>query len=118
MDYEKLLDAGIDASEAIEKRFLGNEELYRKMLVRFPDDKNFELLESAVSQNDRKAALAASHTLKGTCGNFSMNVLFSLFSEQVRLFREEKWEDACGMMPEITEKYLKVIDAINELRKS
>ena len=46
------------------------------------------------------------------CGNLSITELFKLFSEQVALFRADKWDDASAMMPEITEKYTKVTEVI------
>lgn len=111
MNFDLLISAGIDVESAV-RRFMGNEALYAKMLRKFLDDKNYENLGEAISLDNRSDALAASHTLKGLCGNLSMDGLYKLFTEQVVLFRAEKWEEACGMMPEISENYAKITDAI------
>ena len=111
MNFDLLINAGIDAQEAV-KRFMGNESLYARMLGKFLDDKNYEDLVAAVNEKNESNALTASHTLKGLCGDLSMNELFRLFSEQVTLFRADKWDDACAMMPEITENYTKITDTI------
>ncbi|MGN0578185.1 MAG: Hpt domain-containing protein [Ruminiclostridium sp.] len=111
MNFDLLINAGIDVESAV-KRFMGNEALYAKMLRKFLDDRNYENLVEAISLDNKADALAASHTLKGLCGNLSMDGLFKLFTEQVVLFRAEKWDEACGMMTEITAEYNATTDAI------
>lgn len=111
MDFTLLNQAGINTDTAI-KRFMGNEALYARMLKLFLDDKTFESLGAAVSEGSNKTALEASHTLKGLCGNLSIDRLFELFSKQVAIMREDRWNDAFAMMPEITEAYDKVTAAI------
>lgn len=113
MDKKILIDAGIDVEKAI-MRFMGNEGLYAKMLKKFLDDANYENLVNAISEKNDDDALVASHTLKGLCGNLSMDKLYNLFSEQVVLMRADKWEEAYCMMPIITENYRKVTNAIKE----
>lgn len=44
----------------------------------------------------------------------SIDCLFDLFAEQVILMRAEKWDEAYAMIPEITEKYAAVTDAIKK----
>lgn len=111
MDFSLLNKVGINTNSAVE-RFMGNEALYAKMLKKFLDDHSFEKLNEAVSAGSGAAALEASHTLKGICGNLSIDSLFELFSEQVVLMRADKWDDAYGMMSDITEQYNKVSDAL------
>ncbi|MBP1561922.1 MAG: Hpt domain-containing protein [Oscillospiraceae bacterium] len=111
MDFTLLKNAGIDTDSAVE-RFVGNEALYAKMLKKFLDDQTFAALVKAVSEGSGEAALAASHTLKGVCGNLSIERLFELFSEQVVLMRADKWDEAYAMMTEITENYTKVTEAL------
>ncbi len=109
---QRLAEAGVDVADAV-SRFMGNENMFEKFLGKFTLDKNFPALESAIEAGDSEAALAASHTLKGVCGNLSMQDLFALLTDQVRLFREGDFDGAKNMMGEIREKYKKVIDAIN-----
>ena len=49
-----------------------------------------------MATGDKDAALAASHTLKGVCGNLSMTALFDLLTRQVAAFRAGDWEGAGG----------------------
>ena len=80
MDFEMLKQVGVNVESAME-RFMGNNALYAKMLKKILYEPAFGELVHAVSACDRQAALAASHTMKGICGNLSLDPLFDLFSE-------------------------------------
>ena len=111
MNLTILKQAGINTGSAVE-RFMGNEALYAKMLKKFLDDSTFTKLTAAVSEGSGQAALEASHTLKGICGNLSIDILFDLFAHQVVLMRADNWDEAYGMMPEITEKYNNITNTL------
>lgn len=111
MELSSLKQIGINTDSAIE-RFMGNEALYAKMLKKFLSEPTFAKLTAAVAEGNGQAALEASHTLKGVCGNLSIESLFDLFAEQVVLMRADKWDEAYAMMPEITEKYKLVTDTL------
>ena len=111
---EQLVSAGINVDSALE-RFMGNEALLMRFLKKFLDDPNYEKLCAAVDSGDQEAALTASHTLKGVCGNLSMEGLFDLLTCQVRAFREGAWEEAVGMMPEIRQRYSQVAELIRKV---
>ena len=113
MDRKILTEAGMDVETALE-RMMGNEALLKRLAERFLEDENMKKLEDAFAAGDRKAALEASHTLKGICGNLSFLVLFELFSQQVTLLREEKWEQAKGLMPEISAAYERLAEALRK----
>ena len=74
---------------------------------------NYQKLVDALEANDAEAALAASHTLKGVCGNLSMTRLFELLTEQVKAFRDGDFNRAKAMMDKITVVYNEMIAAIN-----
>lgn len=65
MNSEELLAAnGVDYAEAME-RFGGNEELYRRIAVKFPDDPHYTELGAALEHNDVEAAYRHAHALNG-----------------------------------------------------
>ena len=107
----QLEQAGIDVAGALE-RFMGNTNMLVKFLKKFPVDPNFGKLEDAVAQEDKEGAMAASHTLKGVCGNLSIMALHGLVAKQVELLRADQWEEAVGIMPEIRAEYAKVNDTL------
>lgn len=114
MDMEKrdrLIAAGIDLNSALE-RMMGNDALLERFLKRFLDDANYGRLSAAIEAGDAGAALTASHTLKGVCGNLSMQILFDLLTRQVAALRADDFADAAALMPEITAAYTQVTDAI------
>ncbi len=106
-----LISAGIDADDALE-RLMGNESLLERFLKKFLEDENYEKLKSAVSAGEQDAALTASHTLKGVCGNLSISGLYGLLTRQVQLMREDNWNEAAAMMPDISKAYEKAADAV------
>lgn len=111
MDKEKLKEVGIDIDSTLQ-RFMGNEALMEKFLLRFEEDKAYADLVEAVATQDAEKAVTASHTLKGVSGNLSMTELYALTTEQVRLLREEKIQEAFDMMPQIQAVYKKLVEAI------
>lgn len=89
MDFSLLKQVGINTDSAVE-RFIGNESLYARMLKKFLDDKTFEKLAAAVAEGSGQEALEASHTLKGVCGNLSIDSLFSLFCRTGRSYESRQ----------------------------
>lgn len=115
MDNEKkqrLISAGIDVDDAL-NRFMGNESMLERFLGKFTQDANYRKLVDALEANDAEAALAASHTLKGVCGNLSMTKLFELLTVQVKAFRDGDFDGAKAQMESITAVYNEIIAAIN-----
>ena len=110
---QALRAAGIDVEAAL-ARMMGSEALLARLLKKFLDDANCEKLHSAISAGDREAALAASHTHKGVCGNLSMTALFDLLTRQVAAFRAGDWEGAVALLEQIDQAYARVTAAIRE----
>lgn len=108
---EQLQLAGIDIDSMLE-RFMGNEPLAERFLKQFISDDNMQHLTAAIASGDTHAALTAAHTLKGVCGNLSMTRLYALLTRQVAAMRADDWQGAGALMPEITEAYHQVIQAL------
>lgn len=106
-----LEEAGICVEEALE-RFMGSEALLEKFMAKFLADPNFEILQAAIKSGDQEAALKASHTLKGVCGNLAMKQLYEKFSDQVSHMRSGNWDEAAEEMAELEGLYEKVCEAI------
>ena len=62
-----LKKAGIQVEDAL-GRFMGNEKLLERFLLKFLDDRNYEQLKAAIEEKDRETELRCSHTLKGVWG--------------------------------------------------
>lgn len=116
MDREKrarLEAAGVDVQSALE-RFMNNEMLLERFLKKFLDDPNYGKLQEAQAAGDREGAVAASHSMKGVCGNLSMTGLFDLLTRQVGLLRAEDWAGAMALMPDIDKAYEETCRAVRE----
>ena len=111
---EKLLqDGGIDVQSLLE-RCMGSETLLTRLLKKFPTDASYARLSTAMEQGDAAAALEASHTLKGVCGNLSLVTLFALLDRQVQALRAGDTAGAQALMPNITQAYTTALHAIAE----
>lgn len=110
----QLIKAGVDVNSVLE-RFMGNEALLERFLKKFPQDENYQKLCSAMEARDLDAAITASHTLKGVCGNLSITPLFDLLNNQVAALRSNDCQNAEEMMPQISKAYTAVTDAISQL---
>ena len=106
--------AGVDVDEAL-CRFMDNEALMMKFLLRFPGDGNFPQLRQAMAERDIGVAFQAAHTLKGVTGNLSLKGLYELISALVEDLRGEDYETAAGKMAELEARYAHVTAALEEL---
>ncbi len=86
----------------------------RKFVGKFADDANYSELVEAFKQKDIRKAEMASHTLKGMCGNLSIQPLFDLFTEQVNLIRSGEIDKAEDIMGQISAFYSEAILCIKE----
>ena len=94
----RLQEAGVDVDDALE-RMMGSEALLERLLGKFLEDENYQKLCAALDEKRQEDAVAASHTLKGVCGNLSMPALFSLFTRQVEALRLDGRRGADGRDP-------------------
>ena len=109
----RLQEAGIDVDGALE-RMMGSEALLERLLGKFLEDENYQKLCAALDEKRQEDAVAASHTLKGVCGNLSMPALFSLFTRQVEALRAGDWTAAAALMEEIRPAYARAREAISD----
>ena len=109
----RLTAAGIQVDQALE-RMMGSEALLERLLGKFLEDRNYPALRSALEAGDLEGAAAASHALKGVCGNLSMAVLYDLFTRQVAALRQGGLAEARALMEEIAPAYAAVTAAIGE----
>ena len=108
---ETLTGGGIDVDGMLE-RCMGSEAIMGRLLKKFPTDATYARLEEAFASGDAKAALEASHTLKGVCGNLSMTALYGLLSRQTEALRRGDAAAAGTLMEQIAPAYEAMCRAI------
>ncbi len=114
MRTARLEAAGVDVEEAL-ARFMGNEALMMKFLLRFPQDPSFQQLKEALARRDAAQAFAAAHTFKGVAGNLSMKALFRQASPVVEDLRAGDLASAEGKMEALEERYRQTLEALSSL---
>ena len=110
---ETLTGGGIDVDGMLE-RCMGSEAIMGRLLKKFPTDATYARLEEAFASGDAKAALEASHTLKGVCGNLSITAMHEMLDRQVHALRDGDMKGAESMMSEISLAYASAVRAIEQ----
>ena len=95
---------------------LRREQIVQKFMYKFLDDKSFHLFEASVENKDYEEALRAVHTLKGICQNLSFTRLFESSSLMTKALKENDWNKADDMLPQLSMDYYEIINAIEELK--
>lgn len=80
-----------------------------RFLKRFLQDETLSALKTALDAGDTEAAAAAAHSLKGTSGNLSLNILFERSTAQLRA---GDLEGARQAMAGVTEACANAVEAI------
>lgn len=115
MEKKLLEDLGIDVDEAL-TRFLNNETLLMKFVLKFPGDPNFAQLKDALAAKDLETAYVAAHTLKGVAGNLSMTALFGTLSSMVDALRGKDLEKAVAQLPLLEAQHSAMVNGIQALQ--
>lgn len=74
-------------------RFLGEEEIYHKFLIKTLDSPDFKLLSESIEQKKFKEAFRHAHTLKGVTGNLGLVPIEDAASAITELLRGKEDED-------------------------
>lgn len=111
---KELVDAGINVDAALE-RFMGNENLLTRFLLKFSKDTNYTRLLDAMEKEDYKDAFEAAHALKGLSGNLSMDDLYEAAGKATECLRHEKYEEAKECMPDVKKEYERVSKVVDTL---
>ena len=94
---------------------LPSPSLVQRFVCKFPEDKSFEALESAMESGSREAAFRAAHTLKGVCANLSFTRLLESASALTEILRPESPsipESALAQMEQVRSDYAVTVGAI------
>ena len=97
---------------------LRREQIIQKFIYKFLDDKSFLLFEASMENKDYVEALRAIHTLKGICQNLSFTRLFESSSLVTKALKEDDWNKALDMMPQLSKDYYEIIDVIVDFKST
>ena len=91
---------------------LRSEKLVNKFVLRFLDDKSYDLLCSSMEEKNYEEAFRAAHTIKGICSNLSFTVLGKSSSELSEALRYGYTPGADALAEQVKEEYLQTVAAI------
>ncbi len=83
---QKLIENGADVEGTLH-RFMGNEALFSKFLLKFKDDKNYAGLTECLDQGNYEEAFKYAHTLKGVSANLGLDPVCGPVSALTELLR-------------------------------
>lgn len=107
----RLQDAGVNLAAALQ-RFMGNEKMVEKYLDRFLSEKSYQELVEALNSNEHEVAARAAHTLKSVCGTLGFESMQGQVIALENAIRNDHWDDAVKMMPQIESEYQRICTAI------
>lgn len=96
---------------------LRSEKLVHKFLLRFLDDKSYDLLCASMEEKNYEEAFRAAHTIKGVCQNLGFDCLLDSSSKMSDALRHGWTPEADALMGQIGSDYQLTIDAIKEYQK-
>lgn len=108
------MQAGNDYDGAL-NRTAGDEELFLSLLDMFAKDTNWCGLNDALRSNDAKAAFAAAHALKGSCGMLGMTGLYNVMRPLTEALRSGDISQAKTFLPKAEQEYNAVAEFIKKL---
>lgn len=111
---DRLAAHGVDTQATLE-RFMGNEDLYKKILKKFSADTSFADAVKARDEGRDEDVQMHIHTLKGVSANLGLAPIFHITEEMMALFRSDDKQQAYGLFDELENKYGDFLDLIEEL---
>lgn len=94
-----------------------SERLVQKFVLKFLDDKSYELLCQALSDEDQQVAFRAAHTLKGVCQNLAFTQLQESAGALTEALREQWGPEIPQLANKVHEDYQKTTAAIQAFQK-
>ena len=101
---QELIEWGVNWSD-VEARFMGNEDLVQRFMLKFLNDKSFETLTKELSEKNVEEAFKACHTLKGVMGNLGLNGFKTPVLELTEVLRAGSLDGSEQLYEAIKEKY-------------
>lgn len=94
---------------------LRSERLVRKFVLKFPNDKSYELFCTMMAEKNYDEAFRAVHTIKGVCQNLGFARLLQSSSRMSDALRHGWTPEADELTPQLKEDYRITTDAIRKL---
>ena len=97
---------------------LRSEKLVNKFVLRFLDDKSYDLLCASMEAKNYGEAFRAAHTIKGVCSNLAFTMLGRSSSELSEALRYGYTPEADALAERVKEEYRQTVAAIRTYREA
>lgn len=114
---QKLKENGADVEGTLH-RFMNNDALFLKFILKFKDDQNYAILKKHLDEKNYEEAFKAAHTLKGVSANLGLNPIYERASAVTELLRGkeasevdvEKVEEEKNALEEAYHRFIRIIE--------
>lgn len=89
---KQLEENGADVDMTL-KRFMGNESIYMKFIMKFLDDKSYESIKENLEGKNYEEVFKSAHTLKGVTANLGLDPINAVASEMCEFLRGKQGAD-------------------------
>lgn len=117
MTIKECYDIMGDDYESVLKRF-GSEALVERFALKFENEQSYNNLKENLEQKNLDEAFRAAHTLKGVCLNLGFGSVYEPSSQITEILRAGSFDGVDKYMPDLEEKYNKLIEALENFKKS
>ena len=97
---------------------LRSERMVQKFVLKFLNDKSYELLVTSLEAGNKEEAFRAAHTIKGVCQNLGFTRLLESSSHLTEALRSGWSEEAPGLFEQTAADYKQTAAAIQALRET
>lgn len=111
----ELVDVAKLNKEETLDRFMDNEALYMKFLVKFLEDDTYNKLVASIEADDHEQSLRCVHTLKGLASNLGLAELSEIASEMTDRFKINDVKGAREYMDALDKHYKTVCELIGRI---
>ncbi len=96
---------------------LRSDRLVQKFILRFLEDKSYELFCTSMKEKNYEEAFRAAHTIKGVCQNLSFTRLLESSSAMSEALRHGWTPEADALISSLQEDYQMTVDVIQKFQK-
>ena len=97
---------------------LPSDKFIQKFVLKFVDDKSYELLLSSLEQGNGEEAFRAAHTIKGVCQNLSFTMLGKSSSALSEALRGGYTPEAEALAEQVKAEYQQTARAIRAFQEA
>lgn len=97
------------------RRFSDNEVLYKRFLLKFPQDTTYLNIQKAAETTDYNEVEKSASTLKGLSGNMGFEKLKNCCDLVIKDVQEQEYTSLDGHLKKLSEEYNILVDAVQDL---